>query len=222
MFDIHSGWARLTVLVGLLFAATVALSLSPGTSARAADGACQDGAGVTVVVDFTELGGSIEAGCASGDPATGRAALLAARFTATDSQPGLLCAINSEPDPCPATFQGSFWSYWHSVPDGEWISYQVGADSSHPASGKLEGWRYNDGTVGPGITPAAVESTLRATPSVAPTGPAITDTVPDLQSSAAEAQNSALVFTTLGFAAAIVIVVILFVVRSRRRRATEK
>lgn len=211
----HHARMRVLAIAGLLFAGTVALGLSSEAPAFAANGACDGAAGVTVVVDFTELGGTIETGCATGDPATGRAALLAAGFTAADSQPGLLCAINTKPDPCPATFQGSYWSYWHSAPNGQWTSYQVGADSSHPVPGELEGWRYNDGAVGPGIAPAAVASTSQPTPTATTTSVAPTFAAPS-----ADAANNALVFTTLGFAAAIVLVVILFLIRSRRRKAT--
>lgn len=42
---------------------------------------CGTTEGVTVVVDFTDLGGSIEVGCAEGDPASGREALESAGFT---------------------------------------------------------------------------------------------------------------------------------------------
>ncbi|MEO7007012.1 MAG: hypothetical protein ABI065_08270, partial [Terrimesophilobacter sp.] len=133
-----------------------ALVGAPSASATATNSACVDGNDVNVVVDFTELGGSVETGCAPSDAPTGRAALLAAGFVATNSGQGLICAIDAKPDPCPATFKGSFWSYWHSARDGSWTSYQVGADASHPVSGELEGWRYNDGATGPGVAPSEV------------------------------------------------------------------
>ena len=206
---------RMMAVAGLLSACALMAGLSGSTPASAADGACADGTGVTVVVDFTDLGGGIQAGCAQPDPATGRAALLAAGFVATDSQPGLLCAIDAMPDPCPTTFQGSFWSYWHSTPDGEWTSYQVGADASDPVAGELEGWRYNDGTTGPGIAPAAVPDALQPTSATAT--PDSADAAPTDPAPAADAADSALLFTTGGFTAVVAILVILLLVRSRRR-----
>ncbi len=124
--------------------------------------ACADDTGVTVVVDFTDLGGEVVSGCASDGVETGRDALVAAGFEPTDSQPGLICAIDSMPDPCPETFDGSFWSYWHEGDDGEWVSYQVGADTSAPEPGRAEGWRYNDGSAGPSVSPSAAATS--ATP----------------------------------------------------------
>ncbi|MEO9014732.1 MAG: hypothetical protein ABI275_05360 [Terrimesophilobacter sp.] len=119
---------------------------------------CGLGEGVTVVVDSSDIGGTVEVSCAADDPGNGRAALSAAGFAATDSSPGLICAIDAKPDPCPTTFEGSYWSYWHAQPGQAWVSYQVGADSSNPAPGEVEGWRYNDGSTGPSITASAAAS----------------------------------------------------------------
>ena len=109
-----------------------------------------------VVVDFTMLGGGIQVGCAPGDPASGREALQSAGFAAVDGFPGLICAINSAPDPCPAEFTGSYWSYWTAEPGGDWVAHQVGADTADPVPGSVEGWRYGDGTMPPAVAPAAV------------------------------------------------------------------
>lgn len=111
---------------------------------------CQDG--VTVVVDFTDLGGQLETGCAT-DPATGIEALQQAGFTDTRDPAGMICAIDARPDPCPETFAGSYWSYWYGGQDGTWQVWMEGADTSVPAAGGFEGWRYNDGSTGPGELP---------------------------------------------------------------------
>lgn len=216
---------RMLAAVAIIGGSLAVAGLPDNTSALAAEPSCANG--VTVVVDFTDLGGKIDVACAQGDQATGRAALLAAGFTGTDSQPGFLCAINSMPDPCPTTFAGSFWSYWHSTPSGEWTSYQVGADSSKPAPGELEGWRYNDGTKPPGITPAAAATSTTpepqptATASANPSAPTTDQSVTTTQTPGQEveaSQNSAITFTTIGFLVVIIGLVVLFVVRSRRRR----
>ena len=112
--------------------------------------------GVTVVVDFTDSGGDIEVACAEGSPENGRAALETAGFVPEDSQPGMICAIDSSPDPCPEEFDGNYWSYWFANDAGEWESYQVGADEADPAPGAVEGWRYFDGSEGPQVEAAAL------------------------------------------------------------------
>src|SRR5690625_2561685 len=132
------------------------LTVSPSATAATTE-ACADG--VTVVVDFTDLGGEVEVGCADGVPATGPDALESAGFTPTDAMPGMICAIDANPDPCPEEFDGSFWAYW-TTEDGEWVSHTAGADGTDPAPGDVEGWRYNDGTTAPGVSP--VEAAAQA------------------------------------------------------------
>ncbi|MPV35892.1 hypothetical protein [Georgenia subflava] len=134
------------------------------------DGACVGSSGVTVVVDSTDLGGDVEVGCAEGDPATGRQALEAAGFEPTDSIPGMICAIDALPDPCPEEFQGSYWAYFGAEPGEEWAAQTAGADAVDPDPGSFEGWRYNDGTAGPGITTAQLAGAATAT--AAPEQPA--------------------------------------------------
>src|SRR5699024_7745112 len=85
-----------------------------------------------------------------------REALESAGFTPEDSQPGMICAIDSSPDPCPEEFDGNFWSYWNAEQDGEWETYEVGADDAEPAPGSFEGRRYFDGSEGPQATPAEI------------------------------------------------------------------
>lgn len=147
-------WTRLAAIAfGVIALASVG---TPAVAADAADppGACADGQGVTVVVDFTELGGEVEVGCAT-DITTGTAALTSAGFVDTRDAAGMICAIDSLPEPCPATFTGSYWSYWNAE-GGEWLAWMEGSDTAVPAAGGVEGWRYNDGSAGPGVDPAAL------------------------------------------------------------------
>lgn len=205
-----------------ILGAALGLSTPAGAAPVAAtEAACGDG--VAVVVDFTDFtvdgqAGTVEVGCADGDPETGRAALVAAGFTVTDSQPGFLCAIDANPDPCPETFDGSFWSYWHSDPGGEWTSYQVGADSSDPVPGQIEGWRYNDGTTPPGISPADVAAAVTAGADQGSSDQGSSDLGgSDLGDRAQTAQGLALTVTALGFLALVVTLAVIFAVRARRR-----
>jgi hypothetical protein len=142
------------VLVALLLPTSMTTA-SASTSTPTVRG-CSGTSGVTVVVDFTDVGGTVEVGCATGHPATGRQALVDAGFRPTNASSGMICAIDSAPNPCPATFQGAYWSYWSGKPGAGWTAWTVGADTSTPAPGGFEGWRYNDGTTGPGLDPAAI------------------------------------------------------------------
>lgn len=145
-------------------ASTAAAAAEPAQAAAVAD--CD---GVTVIVDFTDLGGAVASGCAEGDPASGREALESAGFVPVDSAPGLICTIDAQPDPCPTEFEGSYWAYWQHE-GGEWVASQVGADEADPAPGGIEGWRYNDGSVPPPAPDAPIEETA------APTSEAAADT----------------------------------------------
>jgi hypothetical protein len=153
MHQLTLPWTRfVTVAIGAIALASVAAPAA-GTGAQTQDGACPDDA-VTVVVDFTDLGGAIEIGCAT-DASTGTAALTSAGFVDTRDDSGMICAIDSLPDPCPAEFAGSWWSYWYADEDA-WQSWQEGSDTAVPVAGGIEGWRYHDGSAGPGIEPAQV------------------------------------------------------------------
>lgn len=140
-----------TALAGPAVAAP--LPTGPLATAVAPSGPCTDGDGVTVVVDLTDLGGEVEVGCATG-AGTGTEALQAAGFTDTRDASGMICAVDALPDPCPATFEGSFWSYWFAGEDGTWQTYMEGSDTAVPAAGGVEGWRYSDGSAGPTLSPA--------------------------------------------------------------------
>lgn len=208
--------ARLLLPGALLLALLV--PLLQAMPAEASAGACADSKSVTVVVDFTDVGGEIVTRCAPSDPTTGREALEAAGFVPTNAASGLICAIDSAPDPCPVAFEGSFWSYWHSTGDGEWTSYMVGADSSDPAPGEIDGWRYNDGSTPPGIAPAD------AAAAVAP-APDETDEADETDASqadsdtAVDSEGSPVLLIALGLAAVALVITLLLVIRSRRRGA---
>jgi hypothetical protein len=206
------------VFGGLLLAVLVPFTGTAADAAATAGGVgCAAGAGVTVVVDFTDVGGDVEIGCAEGDPATGRQALIDAGFRATDSAPGMICAINSAPDPCPATFDGSYWSYWSAQPGETWSAYAVGADSSTPQSGAFEGWRYNDGASGPSLLPASVQRAGATAPS-AEASPATTTTGPAGQAPSYADDQSASWVTTPVISVVVVALLGAAAVIARRRR----
>lgn len=111
-------------------------------------------AGVTVVVDFSRLGGGTAVRCAPGDPATGLAALTAAGFSYefVPGQPGFVCRIDGSPDPCNGAPVDAYWSYWHASAGGSWQYSSLGAGGRDPAPGTVEGWAFGAGER-PGMSP---------------------------------------------------------------------
>jgi hypothetical protein len=142
-----------SITAPLLVGAIPAVAAS--ASAAAAE-ACSGTSGVTVVVDFRSLAGGAAVRCSPGDPASGLAALSGAGFgySFVPRQPGLVCQINGQPDPCNGAPTNAYWSYWHAQPGGSWIYSSLGAGSYNPAPGSVEGWSFGAGQP-PGIAPPA-------------------------------------------------------------------
>ena len=211
-----------------LTTAALALSASPAQAQVVSGNGCTDTDGVTVVVDFTDLGGDIEVGCAEGDPASGREALESAGFAPEDSQPGMICTIDNQPDPCPEEFDGSYWSYWFAE-DEAWASYQVGADDADPAPGDVEGWRYFDGSAGPQLEPAEAAAAAPAEGSADATDEADDSGSADQDSDGGKTDDAAVTeeadgsdpsgVIAAGVVALVLIAGIVLVVRRRRESA---
>lgn len=138
--------------LSVLAAGLVATGSAAAAPAYAA--ACTGKTGVTVVVDFTKLGGKIKTACDPGKPATGLAALTGAGFSYTfvPHQPGFVCTIDKQPNPCNGAPATAYWSYWHAKPHGKWVYSKTGAGTYHPAQGTVEGWAFGAGKA-PGISP---------------------------------------------------------------------
>ncbi|WP_372667229.1 hypothetical protein [Amycolatopsis kentuckyensis] len=138
--------ARFAVVCALLFST----SFAGAAPASAADGACAEGAGVTVVVDFGDLGPQPLIRCAPGTPANGIAALQEAGIDVAGSQKyglAVACRIDGKPGPDVESCAGmpsatAYWSYWHASAGGKWESSQEGAQTSKPAANGFEGWAF--------------------------------------------------------------------------------
>jgi hypothetical protein len=151
---------------------TVAGGVVPAAPARAAGtaGHCPDGTGVTVVVDFNDLGGGVVVRCAPGDQATGLSALKNAGFTIAGTTrwgEGFVCRIEGRPtvatEPCRDTPPASaYWSYWHASNGGSWTYSDKGVLNRKPPAGSFEGWSFSTNRT-QGTAPR---------PDVAPTRPA--------------------------------------------------
>ncbi|MBN6035912.1 hypothetical protein [Amycolatopsis sp. 195334CR] len=170
-------------LRSVLAVAALVAALSPVTTAAAVDqgkgtpGYCPGGNGITVVVDFHELGGDTIVRCAPGEQASGLSALQNAGFELTGTQRwGLatLCRIEAKPGPeaegCadypPVT---AYWSYWQAPDGGSWGFAQAGVQESKPQAGGFEGWSFAkdksmDTTPAPRIAPVRQAGTSGVTP----------------------------------------------------------
>jgi hypothetical protein len=120
-------------------------------SSKGSAGYCPNGNGVTVIIDFQELGGDSIVRCAPGDQATGLAALQNAGIEVTGvARWGLafICRIEGKPGPdteaCidtpPAT---AYWSYWYAPNGGPWKYSQRGVMNRKPPLGSFEGWSFS-------------------------------------------------------------------------------
>ncbi|KDN23835.1 hypothetical protein [Amycolatopsis rifamycinica] len=170
--------SRFAVACALLFGAAI-VGAAPA-SATGTDGACPEGGGVTVVVDFGDLGPGPVVRCAAGTPANGIAALREAGIEVAGSQKyglAVACRLNGLPGPDVESCAGmpsatAYWSYWHAPAGGSWTSSQEGAQTAKPAPGGFEGWAFarpksaNDLPAPPRVAPAR----QAATPAPAPGG----------------------------------------------------
>jgi hypothetical protein len=151
-----------------------------GQLAEGTPGYCPDKTGVTVVVDFNELGGGIVVRCAPGPIGsgyTGLDALQDAGFQPEGTRNwGLqfICRIAGKPAPdqklpikgdpnyreaCINTPPAeAFWSYWYAPNGGTWTLSSEGPTSRDAIAGGFEGWSFSlnhsqDTAPPPGIAP---------------------------------------------------------------------
>jgi hypothetical protein len=149
---IASRFARLAAACAVLLAACLAgaVPASATVPGKGTDGYCPEGGGVTVVVDFGDLGPQPLIRCAPGTPATGVAALQDAGIEVAGSQKyglAVACRIEGRPGPEVESCAGmpsatAYWSYWHAPAGGAWTSSQEGAQTSKPTPGGFEGWAF--------------------------------------------------------------------------------
>jgi len=134
-----------------LVAALLTLGMAPGAEASALPGYCSDANGVTVIVDFQELGGASIVRCAPGDQATGLAALKNAGIPITGTQrwgEAYICRIDGKPgvetEACVTTPPASaHWSYWYASDGGSWTNSAAGVTARKPPPGSFEGWSFS-------------------------------------------------------------------------------
>ncbi|MFB9838174.1 ABC transporter substrate-binding protein [Actinoallomurus acaciae] len=155
--------AALAVLLGVILATTPAPSALAIDSSKGKPGFCKTGTGVTVVVDFQQLGGTTIVRC---DPqstrGTGLDALKNAGFEIAGVQrwgEAFICRIENRPsaaEKIPVKGNESYrelcvntppaaayWSYWHAGNDCAWTYSQWGVKNRDFTPGGFEGWSFS-------------------------------------------------------------------------------
>jgi hypothetical protein len=199
---------RAGAVASLLVAGFLSVFMGPAADAPAAAApgisgeACEQGEGVTVVVDFGALAGGVVVGCAPGTQPSGFAALGAAGFAVGfEGGPGMVCTIDGRPGEgypfCWST--GGYWSYWKKARGGAWDFSRTGGASGPLAVDSVEGWSWagdfdstppaGDETSAPPVTTTTVTTTT-VTTTTATTTTATTTTEP-VPTSAAPASTTA-------------------------------
>ncbi|MFI5607374.1 hypothetical protein [Amycolatopsis sp. NPDC051903] len=139
-------FAACALLLGAgLSGAAPASATVPG---KGTAGYCPDATGVTVVVDFQDLGGDTLIRCAPGPQENGVTALQNAGLDLAGVGKyglALICKIEGKPadQSCSAMPpESASWSFWTAANGGKWASSQVGVQSWQPPAGSFEGWSF--------------------------------------------------------------------------------
>lgn len=159
------GAALAAVLVG------TAASVSVGSPAQAA--ACATGTGVTVVVDYHQLGGGTSTTCVPDGGGKYAAAVFGSAGVGMQYAQGFVCRVNGKPDDEPCTDAppvNAYWSLWRSSGNGSWSYAQRGVGSLKVSTGDWVAWSWNgsNGQVQPGVDPVGPKATAPR-PTVRPT-----------------------------------------------------
>jgi len=153
-------------------------SVSLVQSAVAAEGACPEGTGVTVVVDFGPLGGGVQVGCdpdGAGEKASTVVPKAGFSLTYVNGQ-AFVCRIDGLPDASQESCQrtppsDSYWGlFWSDGESGTWTYSTQGVTALEVEEGGWIGWRFQDGgdRENPGMSPGDGPSEPAASPTPKP------------------------------------------------------
>jgi hypothetical protein len=164
------GYAVRLAVVALLAAAGL------GVPAAAQAASCSSAHGVTVVVDFHQLGGGVHSACDAGG--AGRTAAqqltdVGHQLTYVQRQPGFVCRVDGAPadDPCVNTPPANaYWGLWWT--DGTSTTWHYSAEGvgslTVPDGGYVAlSWQGGGAKAPPGVTPR-VHPSASPTPTQAP------------------------------------------------------
>jgi len=169
--------SRLAAAVLMTAAAGSALV---GTAAPAEAATCSTSSGVSVIVDFKQLGGGIQGACVAGGAGKAASTLFPSAGFPLDyvqNEPGFVCRVSSLPtpqaDPCvdtpPTTAYWGLW--WSDGKSGTWkySNYGVAALKVPDGSYVALAWKQGEGSASPpGVAPA-VHQAATPTPTASPT-----------------------------------------------------
>ena len=164
--------ARVVAAAGLAAAAYAGLPAGPATAAG-----CPTDHGVTVVVDFHQLGGGVQTACVpdgGGDTAAQLFPAAGFPLTYVQRQPGFVCRVSGKPadDPCANTPPAdAYWAlYWSDGESGRWTYATSGAGGQHVPDGGYVAfsWQGSSDSTPPGTSPAPHPS-ASPSPTPAPT-----------------------------------------------------
>jgi hypothetical protein len=197
------------VVVRLTVAVLVAAAAGVGAPGQAQAAACGTAHGVTVVVDFHQLGGGVQTAC---DPGGGghhtstQLTDVGHVLTYAQRQPGFVCRVDGSPssDPCINTSPAdAYWSLWWSDgKSGTWSYASSGVASLKvPAGGYVAlSWQKGNAQARPGVSPKphGVQPTSSPTsrppssphPSHGPTGAPSSSTAPGAPTTSPAAPTS--------------------------------
>ncbi len=168
---------RVTRTAARLLAAAALVAAAGATAVQAppaAAAACSGGTGVTVVVDFHQLGGGVVQKCdASGAGKTAKSLFDDAGFALAyvQRQPGFVCRVDNKPgsdaEACVNTPpQDAYWGlFWADGTSASWKYSTLGVSGLTLQDGQSVAfsWQGSAGTTPPGVKPPAT-----ATPSPSP------------------------------------------------------
>jgi hypothetical protein len=137
-----------------------------------ANQACNDGQGVTLVVDFGSLGGGVNVRCGPQPISNGYDVFRNANVSyETVAGKDFICRIAAQPANanCSNYPPGNYyWSYWYATPGQDWHYSSKGAGAHRPSPGAYEGWSFvsSDTATPPRypVPPAPPTTTTVATP----------------------------------------------------------
>lgn len=188
------------LVVRLAVAVLVAAAVGLGVPGQAQAATCGSAHGVSVVVDFHELGGGVQTACdASGAGKTADSQLRDVGHTLTyvQRQPGFICRIDGKPanDACINTPPAdAYWSLWWSDgTSGKWSYAAQGAGSLKVPDGGYVGlsWQGSGAKSPPGAAATAHRAQPSSGPTTHPTSPhPSTSTAPGQAPSSSSSSSS--------------------------------
>lgn len=141
------------------------VAAAPSASAAGYSGYCKDGNGVTVVIDFQQLGGTTVIRCAPGPVVPGFTGLDALKDAGVPYEgvrrwgDAFICRLYNRPSPAEdipingnPTYRercidtppaAAYWSYWHAPNGGSWTYSQFGVKNRNAIKGGFEGWSFS-------------------------------------------------------------------------------